>query len=72
MEWNPIETLPDEGEVLVIGGIWDGEVHGIDKDDEGPWLVTLPECWVKGCDCYTTTILDPTHWSPLPPPPPKA
>jgi hypothetical protein len=68
-DWNPIETAPENKEVLVYSkngisvarrdsfglfyGIVDGEVPSYDEDQED----------------WHYEVYDPTHWMPLPNPP---
>lgn len=58
--WQPIETAPKDGEeVLVFFGVVAMEVASI-KD--GEWIVA---CEARPC------FAKPTHWMPLPAPPPE-
>ena len=71
MEWQPIDTVPKETEVLV----WFGPAVGVksaeytDKDGDGVWFWCVtdgkfgPHPVRRYCAPY------PTHWMPLPDPP---
>lgn len=69
MRWHPIETAPNQISVLVYG-TWAGEINGPDKQpniwmaelDNGQWVI-------HGGDYYSSYVLNPTHWMPLPEPP---
>ena len=74
MEWQPIDTVPKETEVLV----WFGPAVGVksaeytDKDGDGVWFWCVtdgkfgPHPVRRYCAPY------PTHWMPLPAPPVSA
>ena len=55
MEWQPIETAPKDGMVLV----WDGYPR-IAWQERGVW---------RDSDEFFAQALNPTHWMPLPDPP---
>ena len=55
-EWQPIETAPRDGKIILIYGEDFGVTEG--RCDQGYWLVF----W------YHTDV-NPTHWMPLPEPP---
>lgn len=77
MDWQPIETAPMDGEVVLL--------HKPDERMVGPYIVTgywgeypgSGECWIVaggnplGYFSPTTQTPQgyPTHWMPLPPPP---
>lgn len=65
--WRDIDTVPNDKDILVIGGQWYGEIHGLDNAD-GAYLVHHKDGLfpVKGTDGYSSYILDPTHWHPVP------
>ena len=78
-EWQPIETAPKDGTLVLLWGIWSGEVSGIYNEKEmhlGYYYVSefqsLEEKgfnWtVTGGDMYGCRM-NPTHWMPLPKPP---
>lgn len=84
MDWQPIETAPEGQIVIAYSQAWYGEVShfnggnftaiavaGDDTDADavregfvGPWWREL------GGDTYATWV-KPTHWMPLPGPPPS-
>jgi hypothetical protein len=62
MEWQPIATAPKDTFIVLSdgGSLWHGFWHH--------------DCWVTGYDdgrVYVRVILEPTHWAPLPAPPPS-
>ncbi len=64
MEWQPIETAPERGEVLITG--LNGNVPG-----QGRWVAMAKRGshgWYNGGD-DTYTFHPPTHWMPVPEPP---
>lgn len=75
-EWQPIETAPRDGTVLLGFGEAAGEINGPFCKNE-----VAPICWSGGRSDYpgyewTLTCGDayacwmrPTHWMPLPTPP---
>ena len=65
--WRDIDTVPNDEDVLVVGGQWDGEIYGPDKAD-GAYLVHHEDGLfpVKGTDGYSAYIRNPTHWHPVP------
>ena len=76
-EWQPIETAPKDGTLIMGWGVWAGEVNG--PDDK---LCQLVISWkfdgrtdyagfnwqVEGTDGYAAWM-KPTHWKPLSKPP---
>ncbi|MFN8993216.1 MAG: DUF551 domain-containing protein, partial [Pseudomonadota bacterium] len=67
MTWQPIETAPKEGRILVYGGTWEGELGG--KEPARVALVYAESLCVADTCYYDAWIVDPTHWMPLPEPP---
>jgi hypothetical protein len=80
-EWQPIETAPKDGTaVLLWGGQYEDDLNGprdneiisyahfvpddFDEGDPGRWE-ELGGCY------YSSWIHNPTHWHPVPPPPPE-
>lgn len=66
MEWQPIETAPRDGRILVYCPKY-GEQFvaflGVNPNDgEEKWVIA------QGSD-ITFIVPSPTHWMPLPPPP---
>jgi hypothetical protein len=78
MEWQPIETAPNETPVWLWDGsnIFIGERVFADDDDGwlwgrvawNPWYDTAAREW-KSDDTEVDADYRPTHWTPLPPPP---
>jgi hypothetical protein len=78
-EWQPIETAPKDSTLILLWGIWSGEVSGNSKVKEMHLGCYYPSeyprkseenfDWVViGGDMYGCR-LKPTHWMPLPKPP---
>lgn len=68
--WQPIETAPKEGYILVYGGIWQGDwAGGNEPPDPLISLVDAKTFYHPHGLYYSTWINNPTHWQPLPPPP---
>ena len=81
MEWQPIETAPKTGRIILLGyynnhGMWrtlrgqwinEGELDDwySDADNEAGWFETSVES-NDDVNCWQT---NPTHWMPLPEPP---
>ena len=78
MKWQPIETAPKDGTVILLaGGEDDNSGHTSDPKllafmrapcramwDHDSWLIGLAEA------CYVGIVREnPTHWMPLPAPP---
>lgn len=63
MTWQPIETAPKDGQVILICA--GNAVASVYWDDEFTWVSTE--------DNLMAHIVhdDPTHWMPLPEPPPQ-
>jgi hypothetical protein len=68
MEWYPIETAPKDGKRVL--GVVEGDVHFIryGKTSHVP-LYGWNVCDQGPEDC---DLVEPTHWMPLPKPPPPA
>lgn len=75
--WQPIETAPKDATKILAFGLWAGQING---PDEVPtvqialWSDGRSDypgfAWnVVGTDAYAAWI-KPTHWRPLPGPPP--
>lgn len=66
-EWQPIETAPKDGTNILVftpkGKARAGVVCGIHC---GWWTTLFDEWTTSDGDCE----MDPTHWMPLPEPPP--
>jgi hypothetical protein len=65
MEWQPIETAPEERDVLISG--WND-----DTPNSGRWVALsifdlINMKWMN--PEKTSTFYPPTHWMPLPEPP---
>jgi hypothetical protein len=64
-EWRPIETAPDDGRVVLA---WvrfpsgNGNWNILQRDIDGEWLDDNGD---------RLAPYEPTHWMPLPDPPPK-
>jgi hypothetical protein len=67
MEWQPIETAPDETEVIVANQDWlSGNFHistAWRHAESGKW-------WRPHSGPSLASNITPTHWMPLPAPPP--
>jgi hypothetical protein len=69
MTWQPIETAPKDGTLILLANI---------EDIHDPWVVCGQ--WNKGAGWYNQFAcagngdckIRPTHWMPLPPPPEAA
>lgn len=67
MEWRPIETAPDDKQILICQ---DGELAVArrmiaSKDGSVNWII-----WRRlGSDAMAVVMPAPTHWMALPPPP---
>lgn len=69
-EWQPIETVPKDGTVVLLAGKFSGVEASAwnDKDETYPWVLldeATPGRTNSRMDGYCT------HWIPLPPPPKK-
>lgn len=67
-QWQPIETAPKDGSVVL--GYWVASLDGIDVTGDKCYALTLwmGGEWVSADDC-DISFADPTHWMPLPTPP---
>lgn len=70
MDWRPIETAPDNQRVMLFNDAWDmtfGEIQIAERRD-GEWEFDSE----MRLDCIDDDDSDylPTHWQPLPAPPP--
>jgi len=64
-EWQPIETAPRDGTIILVYPDINVSYWGYTKDDD------CPHGWI-GRYCYTVDNYDtinPTHWMPIPDPP---
>lgn len=75
MDWQPIETAPRDGTVIllfiedhVIDGSWDRFVRQ-DGSIYEPTSWDVARLSSHGCGCCSSENDQPTHWMPLPPPP---
>lgn len=73
MDWQPIETAPQDGVTQVILGAWNKDrtqstvtVLALERFDSPQGDRTKPRA-IFGLGA----IFYPTHWMPLPPPPPN-
>ena len=71
-EWQPIETAPKDGVVVILGRWMDefGFVHGYGHFEGRP--SAFVSGWIThGFDPVMSNLglASPTHWMPLPPPP---
>jgi len=72
MEWQPIETIPRNGEAFRAYGasLVDedfnplGQVEAVYVDGEEGYI--LGAIWNNYQDCWDTEIINPTHWQPFP------
>ena len=68
MEWQPIETAPRDGTFVLVCG-----PDGVDKAQFRDW--SFEPAWTRDYTAsYENDLADvtaPTHWMPLPPPPPN-
>ena len=64
MEWQPIETAPKNGTLVVVCALGSVPVSAVyvswAKNDSGGWLAV-----------GNGEMIEATHWIPLPPPPQK-
>jgi len=62
-EWQPIETAPKYGDVIVTNGTAVGEARYYADEDGWWWAGSSPTDF---CD---HKVWNPSHWMPLPSPP---
>ena len=81
MEWQPIETAPKDGTLIIL---WNS-TKGLNRAYFGSWRVDSSEEHLEDSSLanwfddsyddfslgYSSLPLNPTHWMPLPPPPSK-
>lgn len=60
-EWQPIETAPKTGEAILIG-------HGNSVWEDEWW--SPEQCWLRTAESGDHEGEIPSHWQPLPNPPP--
>lgn len=88
MKWQPIETAPKDGTLVLLHVDFSGRQHRL--HDAVDWAVTTGQncCdntgedvwevvgWDWSFDAFETEFIEPgsavTHWMPLPPPPKRA
>lgn len=63
-DWQPIDTAPMDGRVIVTDGFVVGEAAYYSAYEGWWWAGSHPLDATDGQLAY-----DPTHWMPLPPPP---
>ncbi len=74
MEWQPIETAPKDGTVIlafVLGASIPSIVSWVTYRRESRWCIE-PETFMEDDhfdEFWTATRYEPTHWMPLPTPP---
>ncbi len=66
MSWRPIETAPQDGEVLIF--LEDGKICVASQYQPGVWVCDPPT--IYGPD-DPRLYASPTHWMPLPAAPPE-
>jgi len=71
--WQPIETAPKDGQLLLLHGLAAGEISGISKTPAfdigsycGPGGDYSGFEWSSFCGDAYAVWLNPTHWMPLP------
>jgi hypothetical protein len=60
--WQPIETAPKDGTVI---DVW---CPSIGRMTDVYWLGMPSSCWFSR-NAFVNSIVEPTHWQPLPEPP---
>lgn len=67
-EWQDISTAPKSGEaVLVCGGLWQSELSRAYPNDEARLVRWGGSGWDEtGGAYYSSWVIDPTHWAPVP------
>ena len=63
-EWQPIETAPKDGSLIMIGGYGDAGWFWADAKWDGGWMM-----WHPDDEEYTSECFLASHWKPLPEPP---
>jgi hypothetical protein len=81
MKWQPIETAPKDGTLVLLAGGHDDNVN-YTRDEKLIAFMQAPcravwtgESWLIGLSeacCVGTERENPTHWMPLPEPPLRA
>lgn len=71
MKWQPIESAPKDGTVLILYSSQGMEMGSWKKDENyrdqpAKWFSEEGDDWSTG---YYYCPMDPTHWMPLPAPP---
>lgn len=66
MDWQPIETAPRDGGVLVTGGELRVPVCAIWWDAKNSWVLAFEAKSDAGHEIRFSAIVFPTHWAPLP------
>ena len=73
MEWQPIETAPQDGTaVLVYPGLWSGRTCSIAQFNSDQYAKKPRPYWSRDDDLGKITYsreASTTHWMPLPPAP---
>jgi hypothetical protein len=73
LEWQPIETAPMDKTKLFL--FFDGEMavgyyqEAWEKERSDGVMMSGTACWLAHDDNEGLTVVTPTHWQPLPPPP---
>ena len=70
-KWQPIETAPKDGTVIILADDTSGLVmagYFFDSGDGFPWVTLDNEC-LPPLNGWTDDGSGPTHWTPLPEPP---
>jgi hypothetical protein len=64
MEWQPIETAPKDGTPVL--GYRDGDMATVEwRASWGEWVLVVPRAYAEDDEWK------PSHWMPLPDPPPE-
>ena len=67
--WQPIETAPKDGRLILAYGLWEGEVNGVGEMQIAVVKANNVYYPIVGADVYAAWLSEPTHWMPLPEPP---